>query len=125
MFDKKFKKICKDLVSEAFKVKELKEEVVHSKFENQPEGTDDVVNIKDIWITNEFRKPESKPNKFKMIKCRQEYARLGHLDKPIEVRVERNEFGKIIRMILVDKYTRILCGFEFGLKVVPVKYIMG
>ena len=123
MFGKKIKKVGKILINEVSKVEALKEEAIHSKFENQPEGTEDMVDIRKIIISNLFRDPKSRPKKEKMIKCRQEYARLGHLDKPIEVKVSYNSYGRIIKMELVDKYIRILCAFEFGLKFVPVKYI--
>lgn len=98
-----------------------KSENVH-KFENQPNGTEDVVNIRDIIIPPEFAKSE--PCEYKKDRCRRRYYRLGHLDSPISVIAETNENGQPNKLILVDGYTRMLLARRYlRLDKVPIKYI--
>lgn len=94
-------------------LKEKLYEAVHK----QPYGTEDVIDIRLIIVPQEFRDPKSKPKKWKMVRSRNEYAERGYLDSPITVHIEDGVYH------LADGYTRLLVGFEHGLKQVPVKYI--
>lgn len=94
-------------------------ENLYGLIHKQPYGTDEVINIYDIYIPEDFRTKESRPSKKKMIECRQKFHKLGFLDKPIEVK-KQDGYKKLL---LVDKYTRLCVGFEMGLKYVPIKYI--
>lgn len=97
--------------------------VVYEILHNQPYGTDMLIDTKvhKIWIPDEFRKRSSKPSRNKMIARRQEYMKLGHLDKPIEVDMVKDGEGNIISITLVDKYTRYLTIKEFGMDIIPIK----
>lgn len=101
-----------------------KEEILaiyNKKYVNQPEGTDEVVRLRDIKIPQAFA--VTKPLDYKMKRCRERYRRLKYLDKPITIIVETNEFKHKNKLILVDEYSRYLYAKEIGLECVPVKYI--
>jgi hypothetical protein len=61
-------------------------------FINQPNRTDEVVRISDIYIPEDFRK--TKPNYYKVARVHKYYKKHGYLDKPISVIAETNEKKK-------------------------------
>lgn len=92
------------------------------EFEDQPIGTNGVVNIKDIIIPVDFNKTHTNINKIRS--AIRYYVSLHMLDKPISVIAETNENGKPNKLILVDEYARLLAARDWlGLKFVPVRYI--
>lgn len=88
---------------------------------NQPNGTDEVVSIKDIYIPEDYRK--TKPADYKVDRVRRYYEKHGYLDKPLLVIAETNEKGEHNVLLLVDEYSRYIFAKKNGFEVVPVKYI--
>jgi hypothetical protein len=88
-------------------------EKLFERLHKQPFGTTEVISTYKIVIPEEFKKRESKPAKWKMIRARKEYHKRGFLDKPIMISKD---------YILKDCYTRYIVATELGLKVVPVCY---
>jgi len=95
-------------------------EVIHNKYMDQPEDTVEVVRIGDIFVPPEFAK--NTPLPYKMKRCKRLFYELGHLDKAITVIAEINEYGKPIKLILVDGYSRYLFALNRKFRRVPVKY---
>lgn len=92
------------------------------EFNNQPLGTEDIVNISDIIIPPEYKKTQ--PNKLKMDTFNTLYGVFGYLDKPITVQAELNEYGNPNRLLLTNGYGRYLVAKNNKLSKVPVKYII-
>jgi len=90
-------------------------------FVNQPKGTEDIVDIRNIIIPPTFAQTE--PQSWKMSRCQKRYHQSGHLDSPISVIPETNEDGKSTKLLLVDGYTRYLLARYIKLKEIPIKYI--
>jgi hypothetical protein len=88
-------------------------EFLYQKIKKQPYGTEEIVPISKIIIPEEFKERRSKPATWKMIKARKEYYKHGYLDKPIVV--DKN-------YILKNSYTRLLVGYEVGMKKVPIQF---
>ena len=83
-----------------------KEEPQLELIQNQPEGTDEIVKLSYIFVSDEFKQHE--PSQKKKDRCKAMYYKLGHVDKPITVIAETNENGKHPTLILVDGYIRYL-----------------
>ena len=91
-------------------------------FVNQPKGTEDIVDIRNIIIPPTFAQTE--PQSWKMSRCQKRYHQSGHLDSPISVIPETNENGKSNKLLLVDGYTRYLLSKKYlKLSKLPVRYI--
>ena len=87
-----------------------------------PEGTDEVVSICDIIISNDFKR--TKPRIEKIQSAVKHYLKLGLFDVPITVIADTNEQGLHTKFLLVDGYSRYIAAKEWiGLKYIPVKYI--
>lgn len=97
--------------------------VVYETLHNQPFGTDMVIDttVHKIWIPKDFMRKECTPSKAKMIARRNEYMKLGHLNKPIEVDMVKDSEGNIINITLVNGYTRWICCRDFGETLMPIK----
>jgi hypothetical protein len=92
------------------------------KYNNQPVGTDDIVNACDIIIPEDFQNSHTHLAKIKRVIRR--YIMYGMLDKPISVIVETNERGKPNKFILINEYSRYLAAVKWiGLNILPVRYI--
>jgi hypothetical protein len=101
--------------------KKKDEVVTENQFANCPQGTQDIVRMRDIIVPNEYRK--SKPVPYKQDKCQKLYHKFGHLDKPLTVIAQTNENNRPNKFILIDGYTRYQLAELYKLKRVPVKYI--
>lgn len=87
-----------------------------------PEGTDEVVAICDIIISNDFKR--TKPRIEKIQRAVKHYLKLGSFDVPITVIAITNEQGLHTKFLLVDGYSRYIAAKDWiGLKYIPVKYI--
>lgn len=87
-----------------------------------PGGTDEVVAICDIIISNDFK--STKPRIDKVKRAVKYFFMFGLLDVPIEVIAITNEQGFNTKFLLVDGYSRYTAAKEWiGLKYIPVKYI--
>jgi hypothetical protein len=107
---------------------------MHTKSNNQsynviivPEGTDEVVRIKDIEIPPGYY--QTRVKKYKIDKVVDYYREYGTLDKPISIATEiahNNTLRgcKANKLHLIDEYSRYIAAkYYLRLKVVPVKYI--
>jgi hypothetical protein len=90
-------------------------------FINQPNKTDEVVNISRIFIPEDFRK--SPPQMYKVNRVKRFYETHQYLDKPISVIAEVNEYDNSTTLILVDGYSRYIYALRNGINRIPVKYI--
>ena len=99
------------------KLKSVKEDI-HN---NVPEGTDEVVNVIDIIIPEEFKKTKCGYNKIRW--AEEYYIRNRKFDKPISVVAETNERGESNKLYLVNEYSRLLAAQNLWISYVPIKYI--
>jgi hypothetical protein len=105
--------------------KKVKEVIVTE--DKLPEGTDEVVRIRDIIIPPEYHK--HKVSWYKIKKAIDYYNENGAFDKPISIMVEitRNDSlngNKPNKLHLVDEYSRYIAAkYYLGLKTIPVTYI--
>jgi len=91
------------------------------RFKNQPEGTEDVVKIKDIEIPKAFKKHY--PKHWKIERALDFYKQNGYVDKPISVAKVTNEKLGTVKYLLTDEYTRIIILINKKVDLAPVKYI--
>lgn len=102
----------------------LKKEIFRKdrELDKMPEGTDEVVAICDIIISNDFKR--TKPRIEKIQRAVKHYLKLGSFDVPITVIAITNEQGLHTKFLLVDGYSRYIAAKDWiGLKYIPVKYI--
>lgn len=92
------------------------------ELDKTPEGTDEVVAICDIIISNDFKR--TKPRIEKIQRAVKHYLKYGSFDVPITVIAITNEQGLHTKFLLVDGYSRYIAAKDWiGLKYIPVKYI--
>ena len=96
----------------------MKEKVKKVSF---PEGTEDVVRMRDIKIPQTYGLTRVK--RYKIQKVIDYYREHGCLDKPISIIAEINERKMPNRLQLVDEYSRYIALKLMGIEVAPIKYI--
>lgn len=97
---------------------------LYQVMKKQPYGTQEIVPINKITIPDDFKKRESCPAKWKMVRARQMYHKLGFIDKPILVMPVYCDYDSLLptEYILQDSYTRYLVLLENGISKAPIVY---